>query len=426
MKQANESGYTLISVLLVFLLFTILGVSLTSMSLSSVTASKTEQNHQSAFYIAEAGLNYKYHNIKHELENNPINSIDEWEQLIDDINVKPIVSFDDEDKLNHLQLPGSDEVYADTHVQRLPDVSEHAFEIISTGHQDEQSRTVKQIFTLNFNEDQGDKYELPPVVALTNGKLNTIGGHVIGNIATHSTEPGSVEFNYATLDKESKIYVPSDAPESVIKKTDYRNDLPNPNPIDESWIIPELPDFPDIPQLQASTEENIILSGNDTKEIILDKSLSFNNISLSADTSLTINTGSTDKEIVVDNLNIPQGHIKLEGTGDLTIYVTNELTVSGSSTINEYGDINQLNIYLQGSTNNNQQKSFTAAGDVEIYGSLYAEDANITLNGSGNIQGNIFTGGQELNVGGYSTNNTQLLFVPYGEDDFFGSGNLRD
>src|SRR5690625_3304398 len=124
MKQANESGYTLISVLLVFLLFTILGVSLTSMSLSSVTASKTEQNHQSAFYIAEAGLNYKYHNIKHELENNPINSIDEWEQLIDDINVKPIVSFDDEDKLNHLQLPGSDEVYADMHAQRLPDVSE--------------------------------------------------------------------------------------------------------------------------------------------------------------------------------------------------------------------------------------------------------------------------------------------------------------
>lgn len=434
MKRTNEAGYTLVSVLIIFLLFAIIGISLTTMSLSSVKASKTEQHHQSAFYIAEAGLNYKYHQLKDDFEKGNISHLSDLETTIGSMNNMPIVSFDDENKIDAKMVATGQETYADVMINPLPEISEYDFEIISTGHENNQTRTVRQTFILDVEDPSGGggNYELPPVAVLTSGKLHIHGGNVNGSIATHSTEPGSVEFGYATINSKSEIIVPSDAPNNVLTKPNYRNDLPAPKKIDELWPIPNLPKFPDFPNLSMSNEPNILLTGNDTKTIVLNDSQKFNSIILKSNTTLTIDVGSSDKDIVIDNLIIEQGSVILKGQGTLNIYVNNELRFGkewgggGSSEIynDNSKDPSKLNFFLKGSNNSANPKTISVVGAQNVYGSFFAEDANIELLNSGQIVGNIFTYGTEIRISGAARNQSQLILAPAASVTMLGSAKI--
>src|SRR5690625_488103 len=415
MKRTNESGYTLVSVLLIFLLFTILGVSLTTMSLSSVKASKTEQNNQSAFYIAEAGLNYKYHQIKEELVNNPIHTLDELQHLIDQMNIFNIISFDDENSLMELQVPGSHETFAETHIEPLPEINEYTFAITSTGHEKNQKRTVRQTFALNFDEEQGGgEYELPPFAVFTSGNQTISGGKITGNIATNSTESGSIEFKWGGEFFTGDIYVPDHAASDVVIKPSSMNGIPDPKTLDRKWNIPELPPFPMFPNLPIVEERSIDVQGNVTKEVILNSSRFYDEINISGGAELIFDLGNSDKEIVTNKLNLQEGKITLKGKGSLSLYITDKIdgTEAGSGSINLNGSVDQINIFLQGSDDPKNPKSFTLGGDLSINGSLYTEDANINLSASGGIKGNIFTGGSSFQINGGSTNTTQLFFAP--------------
>ena len=78
------------------------------------------------------------------------------------------------------------------------------------------------------------------------------------------------------------------------------------------------------------------------------KTYSFNSINLNSNYTLYINVGDQDRSIVVNDLNMTNGHIVLNGTGKLTVYVKNQFSMGSSSTINDNGDPNQLNVYYQG------------------------------------------------------------------------------
>lgn len=57
MRQ-NERGYMLVGALLIIVLLFVVGLSLTTLASFSLKNASDERNHQSVYYIAEAGLNH--------------------------------------------------------------------------------------------------------------------------------------------------------------------------------------------------------------------------------------------------------------------------------------------------------------------------------------------------------------------------------
>ena len=197
------------------------------------------------------------------------------------------------------------------------------------------------------------------------------------------------------------------------------------------WEIPQLPEFPTFPNLPEAEEPDIFIDGGPANDrtLTLTSSKKFNTIEIKSDRKLTIDVGDTDKDIIVDELIIEQGHIILEGTAKLNIYVNDELRFGrqngkGSSRLNENGDPNRLNIFVKGSNHPGTSKKISVQGNQWVYGSIFAEDADIDLLNSGRIYGNIFTYGKQINISGSGKNISQLILAPNADVSIAGSGSI--
>ncbi len=69
--------------------------------------------------------------------------------------------------------------------------------------------------------------------------------------------------------------------------------------------------------------------------------------------------------------------------------------MGSGSVINTGGNVDKLKIYLKGSGVPSSPKSVSLSGAQKIYGSLFAEDANISFSGGSGFQGDIITGGKK-------------------------------
>lgn len=439
MKRHNESGYILIGTILAIVLLAVVGLSLTSLATFSIQTSSKERDHQSVYYIAEAGLNY----LANEFES-ATNEIFQDESVKTEADFyNKLMNFETLEKFSFLDTPfdtfekvNGIQPYAELSIEKLPD--DHKYRLISTGHLGDESRTVSQVIEVEWQdkftekENEEGSYELPPVAVLTSGKINIHGGRVKGSIATHLTEPESVEFNWGSIEDAGNIYVAEGASAHILKKPGYRTDIPSPIERGTIWQIPELPTFPTFPNLQKSEEMDIKLSGGqgNNRTIKLDKSKSFNTIEIKSGIHLTFDVGDTDKEIVIENFIVEQGFIHLIGKGKLNIYVTNELRFGeknggGSSRVNEGGNPNQLNIFYKGSENPSKPKVLKVEGHQYVYGSLFAEDANIELLNGGRVYGNIFTNGDKITISGSGKNISQLILAPNADVVMEGSASIH-
>src|SRR5690625_6375246 len=81
----------------------------------------------------------------------------------------------------------------------------------------------------------------------------------------------------------------------------------------------------------------------------VNENLEFSEININGNKTLTLDVGDTDREIVVDQL-IVSGHIKLKGTGNLTIYIRDKISMSSGTTVNPEAEVNRLNIYYAEAT----------------------------------------------------------------------------
>ena len=152
---------------------------------------------------------------------------------------------------------------------------------------------------------------------------------------------------------------------------------------------------------------------------------SFDDIKITSNMTLYIDVGSTNKSIVVNNLNIENGHIKLKGTGKLTIYVRGNITMGAGSTINETGKIDKIMVYIDQSKNPAKPKEIKLAGAQKIYGSLFAKDANIDIDGGGGFQGHIFTGGSTVSISGGGSGNPSYIYAPNADIKLSGGGTVK-
>lgn len=427
----HESGFAMVGVLVIFIIITVLGLSIVTLSFASVKTSTSERNNQSAFYIAEAGFTYHMERIKKEILNI---YADDWVETEEHFLARleglqaEDVRYDDFDKINGIEHGPFAKVSI-----TLMDGTGDQFIINSTGTIGEEERTVSNSFHVGWVEK--GIYELPPLTVFTKEEITLSNGPIIGSIGTQSAgknavlagsgvnkvQGGNIYVPVIGVSNENRTCETTPTPEYKaysVKRPTNEDIVPCPTEVEEMWQMPPLPTFPTIPELEKNSPFNINLAGDNKLEIELNGNKEFNNITLTAETDLTINVGNADRIIVVNHLNLNNGHIIIKGSGKLTIYVKNKITMGSGTTINKNGVINNLNIFYKG------LNKVELGGDQKIYGSLYSESADMYLTGSGGILGNVFSGGEKIEITGGANVETQLILAPKAKVKIDGGGSV--
>lgn len=471
-QLTNHSGYTLIGVVLIITLISVLGMSMIGLTLNSVKTSSAERDDQSVFYIAEAGLNVEMANIKEIV----INALESYKAPAGKTcsgstnreacfeNIKKAAS---EEYLNNLENQVLRKVTrsnfeslskvnikpeAVIEVEFLIKEGNYArkYKISSIGKIEDTQRILEQEFTITWpgkddkltgmpSDDGGSTGEIiSGVAAYVKGNIEHNGGKVTGDIGTLKCDRNTISVTNGGAEVIGNIFVPEDCSYKNIKVDQWMiNEGKIPAKANGSSVksIPELPEFPTIPKNYTIHPDQLVgenggfrvinnanLSLTDYRvsnyTLSMDENLKFNDIQLKSNYTLNINTGNTDKILIVNKLNIEQGHINIIGSGKLTIFIENNFNIGGDSTINNKGKSDQVNIFYAG------KNKVETAGNQKIVGSLYAERADIIIGGSGKITGNIFTGGNKVTVSGAGDADAKVVLAPNAHVEITGSGRV--
>ncbi|MEK4091184.1 DUF7305 domain-containing protein [Viridibacillus sp. FSL H8-0110] len=426
----NENGYTLIIVLMVLVVMSILGVSLMSVTATTMKQSSGERTDQSVYYIAEAGIVQKREELNNKVNDAFISTKNHYETLT----TKEKLKFNFTDYF----YTQAEQIIASSTVNQFSNYEEHfgkkpkstiiltkdkddsnKYYIKSTGEIGGKKRTVTQEYivylvveTTPTPETYTPKYavHVKNTISLS-GSANIYGA----DIATESSNPGSIDIPaYYGHKPKADLSTPIDIELPSFPEDDFKNleQLKYPNN--------ELVKKNDSEKTNVIQNGDLLINHYLTNKYTLNmtNNMKFKNIILSSNYSLTINVGNTDKSLLVDHLNIDNGHINIIGSGKLTIYVKDKITTNSSSTVNNNGSISKLKVYYKGNN------AINMAGDQRIFGSLYAKNANIKFGGSGGFQGDIYSGGSKVELDGASSAITKVFFAPNADVTLSGSGNI--
>lgn len=245
------------------------------------------------------------------------------------------------------------------------------------------------------------------------------GARIKGHVATNSKSNNAVNLSGGARIDSNLFIGPGARPAAVVRNARLvRGDIFNLR----SELNYEVPEFPDLPEGYRRTipiyltwfNRRMILRASDYREKY------FPSINVRNNYNISFDTGASDKILFVKDLNVTQGDIKVIGDGRLIIFVDGKFVMNGSSTINaNTQDSEKVIIYYAGT----QDLSF--GGATKFYGDLYIESANITITGSGGVQGHILTGGDEVNISGAGKLNGTLLFAPNADVTMRGGARMN-
>lgn len=91
---------------------------------------------------------------------------------------------------------------------------------------------------------------------------------------------------------------------------------------------------------------------------------------------------------------------------------------AGSTINSNTGDVKKLKMYQKGFN------QIDLGGDQKVFGSLYAETANIKIGAGGGFHRDIFSGGTKVTVDGGARVNSQLFLVPNAKFTLSGGGSV--
>ncbi|WJE16389.1 PilX N-terminal domain-containing pilus assembly protein [Halobacillus sp. ACCC02827] len=430
-RFTNEQGMIFVFVLMVLMILSILGLSLLGLVAGNTKISSTERDQQSVYYIAEAGAVQRLQDMEEAVDLSYADADDE-RSFYEVLEEKVLGTVD----IQSFTPAFGKQPEAEVTITRDQENNPGSYQITSTGRIGARTRTVTQSVHIQWQEKGG--MTVPNAMAVFTEETITLSGGALveGNIGTNSEAANTVSFN-GGASVTGDIYVPSGAEDQAVNAPAYMNIPP---PIPTNTHVPfELPPFPVYPDYPVPDDErlqktewngyDVIKDGklkidnyiSDGYTLHLTNDIHFKEIILNSNYTLTIDVGDTDKAIVVDHLNVKNGHINITGTGKLTLYVKDALTMGSGSTINENGSIEQLGVYVADS---DEARRIKLAGSQKIFGSLYAETADIELTGGGGFQGHIFTGGGSFIISGGARAYASLLYAPHADFRITGGGKV--
>lgn len=286
--------------------------------------------------------------------------------------------------------------------------------VISTG-------IVKNISQTVFLQIVDGGFNIPNRAVHADEGIDMENGVVDGEIGVNSSKKGAIDLS-GNPDIDGDIFVgpEADTEEAVYAPgnwwwNNYGGSVKN-LPKEEKYNLPEFPSFP-YPPLKG----DISLSANDKSSI--SSNGRYDKIEVLENSKLIIDVNDTDRIIQVKQLSISgnsQILVNQNGSGKLIFYVENKLEMGGSTSINywldQYGNIkdtnhnhaNNLEVYYDGG------EKIDIAGTQTINGSLYANRADIILEGSGSVAGNVLSG-KNITIEGGANTTGRVVMAPNGD-----------
>ena len=427
----NEEGSGLVLAIMTLLVLFVLGLSIGTITISGHRMSHTNRDSISAYYIAEAGANLAYEDMKSIVEEmyNPDINQDTFFGSIEEKFENEIILYKEfktqfgyQPKANINIVPPDD------------DANPRVYTIESVSNIGNHSRTAQKEVKVNWvgNEDGGGKLPfLPENVSLfANSGISFTNGQIIGDVYLNSLEPNSflISNSGSVSSNTSNIYVPGADFRQIYTTTGgnppLNSFISRTKPASETiaWehfenLIKLFPEFPNFPLLKNKT----IRQNNNTHRVHangnlnitnylangyiwnLDGDVSVNTLSITENNVLNVDTQGQSFSIVVNHLNVSNGHININGGGTIKIYVKDEITMGSGSKINENGNHSNLEIYYQGG------ELVDMGGSQHINGSIFVKRANIDIGSGASIRGTILSGGDEVKFSGGTHSETFLI-----------------
>ncbi len=407
----NEKGVSLILVMLTLVILSLLGTAIATVSFANIKLTTNDREYQSTYYIAEAGVNQAYAQMKSEV-------VATYETRNNEESFYSAINNYISTELNNVTFENFEESFseqpkANITIEQLNEQNPREYKITSEGVIGNRTRTVEKLIEVKW-ASKSTVPSFPSNAALIVRESVSLTGSAKINGDVHLSKGGD---NTITLngggnihqpDKSTKgtVYVNPDFTDTVLNvPTDHNYGGPSVIGSDAIYDIDRLNELLNIsPSTTSNTIENIDISGNRDQEISLDSNSFIEEVSIKGNNNLDITIGEADYHLVVENLDLSQGDINIIGSGTLHLHVLDDFTIGGSSTINNNGNINQFNFYYYGNNN------FELTGSQQIKGSLYVEEAPIDIGGSGAVDGGyILTGTTDLKISGGSHNNLVVL-----------------
>ncbi|MEQ6375641.1 PilX N-terminal domain-containing pilus assembly protein [Bacillaceae bacterium S4-13-56] len=449
----NEQGIALVIVLLVLVVVSVLGLALMGLALNNMKMSSSERTYQSTYYIAESGITYTMDKVNKgivDIYNNSPNQTTFFSNVEDMItnlnNEPPYKNF--ENYFGH--TPEAKISIVD--VSNNLDSTIRDYKITSIGTIDNHSRTVEKQIRISWV--QKNNVTIPDTAVFVRETVNLSGGAKIeGGAGTNSSAPSSINLD-GGASISGKIYVGPDSGNNVINKPNWmvlNNEIVK-LPAIKTFEMPQFPVFPSNSTppnekvFKSNSSYDVIYNGSlrvdnwvaDGYTLNMTQDLKFNDIYLTSNNTLNINIGNSNRSIVVNSLNLPNGKINIIGTGKLTIYVNNSITMGAGSIINTSDEIENLNKKGNEDTKSQLIKdqvkkldifykgpNLLLSGSQKIYGSLYAQYADLSFSGGSGFQGHIITGGGKINISGGANAITQLFYAPNADINISGGGTIK-
>ena len=414
--KESEKGAVLIVVLaMILIIVTIMGAGIVFINSGNKRAWSTARSNQ-ALYLAEAGIEKAIQWLK----DNP----DQW----DSPPTPTSINFPPTNPIGTYEvrfLPPTASPPSGTKEWNI-----HSTGIVQSGNQEITETISIEVTKIEPNPTPipGPDIKIKIEYALftyNNINMGSKGSsRIIGDVATNSTAENSIYFPWSAM-IEGKLFIgqggnPALVVDGAQKDPETNNVTKGTTTLDKIINYPE-PVFPKYPT-DLPNKSSITLQGSTNGTISEDGY--YSNISIKDNTILTINIPEgTVRKIMVDNLDMPQGNIVLNGNGNLILYVKNTFNYKGSSHINygTNGDGNpdQVLMYYGGSN------KFIVAGDTKINGTVFVDKADMQIDNSGGIKGHIITGGNNVSIAGDGSAVVKVLYAPKANVSLTNSGKIK-
>ncbi|MFW6035242.1 MAG: DUF7305 domain-containing protein [Halothermotrichaceae bacterium] len=396
--RREEGGWTLIGVLAIILVLSILGTALFYTVSSTYSLTDVKVQKKRAYYNATAGIRAITHWVN---QGNDINKI---------LGKETSISHNGMDFDLMVEDVGGE--------VKLTSIGKHGnFEEKVTVKLEKEENPYADIFDRAINGLE---------------ELKEVGGSIVdGDVFIDSSDDGAISLDGGSR-LEGEVALPSGSnPNDVI-------DIPSwtdPSGVGISRIYNDtfteflMPDYPDFNEWTLPYKGDANYGWSDPPPPHPPITSSGHYDELVVKEELNINVGNDDVVIRASDLTVKDDgkiNVNVNGSGKLVLLVEDEFNLEGEGKIltNDSNpdtdkDWKNVNMYYSGS----DKLSFI--GDTRYEGSVFAENANIDVNGSGGIIGNILTNGDEVNLLGDADANSRGIIGPNATFTFNGSGKSR-